>query len=308
MEKCQKYETLFEKYISGDLDDSGYKKLLDHTEECPACHSLMELHDRLSGQPWPEEIPTENEFLNMRKRVLNQIEHTKPARSKFRLKQLLPKPVLALAWSAAMLFVGFISAYNLIPETTNNGNSLLRQINYVAEANDGFSDVQNSPYIFTNVRIKSQSGDRINLSFDVSSHLEIERPKNDPLVREVLAQSLLNPSSVGTRLKAISFVRDQINPKTRDAMLFSLKNDENIAVRLKAMTALASQPKSEVITNAFIEILKKEESVQMRLIAIEYLANTGLNHEQLQQTLEESDKKTDTAIKIKAQDYLKNNN
>ena len=145
----------------------------------------------------------------------------------------------------------------------------------------------------------------VNLSFDVTTHVDTERPKNDPLVKEVLAQSLLNPSSLGTRLKAIRFAGTIFELKIKEALLFSLQNDPNIAVRLKAMSTLVNIKNDREITDVFIDILGTEESVQMRLMAIEYLAQSDMNKDKIEKTIMESDRPVDTPIKLKMNEYLK---
>jgi len=73
----------------------------------------------------------------------------------------------------------------------------------VAARNADFEDVANSPYVYSNVQVGESSGEKIRLSFDVSRHLDLDLAKSDPLVTEVLVQSLIQPASIGTKLKAI---------------------------------------------------------------------------------------------------------
>ena len=105
-----------------------------------------------------------------------------------------------------------------------------------AASNRGLTDVEDSPFTLSNVSFRRVAGDRVALDFDVTTHLATVESTGSPLVREVLAQSLLNPATVGERLKAMSLAAGLPDPRVEQAVLFALRRDESVAVRLGGPT------------------------------------------------------------------------
>ncbi len=146
---------------------------------------------------------------------------------------------------------------------------------------------------------------RIALSFDVSRHMEIIRSKDDPLVREVIAQTLLNPANPGNELKAISYSSSVFDIKLKEALIFSAQNAPILAVRIKAMSGLMNYEDDVDVQSAFLDIFQDEESVKMRLMALDYLKKSRIDKAKLQAALEQMDSGKNAAVIIKAQDYLR---
>jgi hypothetical protein len=141
------------------------------------------------------------------------------------------------------------------------------------------------------------------LSFDVSTHLELVRDKSDPLVAEILVQSLVNPAPVGTRLEAISLVRS-MEPKVRGALIAAMLEDESLPVRIAALEKLVGQPIDPATEAAFLKVLEIEESVQMRLLAIDYLAKERVAPEVLESAILAGQPEAGSALFVRAQDYF----
>ena len=150
---------------------------------------------------------------------------------------------------------------------------------------------------------KEVDPENIALSFDVTTHLEMVSQKNDPLVRDVIAQSLINPSNLGTELKAISYSEGIFDRKIKEALIFSMNKTPILAVRLKAMNNLLSYKNDPEVQEAFLKVLMDEESVKMRLMAIDYLAESQLKADSLQLIISESNAPQNPAIMIKVKDY-----
>src|SRR5262249_47934263 len=142
-----------------------------------------------------------------------------------------------------------------------------------AAANRGLADVEDSPFTYSNVSYRRLAGDRVALDFDVTTHLATVESTRSPLVREALAQSLLNPASVGERLKAISFAASGREPKVEEAVLVAFRRDESVAVRLAALTVLVGRLDDDDVRSALIVALHDDPSVQVRLAALESLAS-----------------------------------
>jgi hypothetical protein len=129
--------------------------------------------------------------------------------------------------------------------------------------------------------------------------------KDDPLVRDVLAQSLVNPSNLGNELKVISYSQGMSDPKLKEALLYSLHAAPELAIRLKAMDELQNYKNDPAVKQAFKKVLGEEESVKMRLTAIDYLAENQIPPDSLQLILSESKAAQNPAVTLKVKNYLK---
>ncbi len=123
------------------------------------------------------------------------------------------------------------------------------------------------------------------------------------IVRELLVHALLNPSSIGSRLKAMTYAASALEPKVRDALIFALHRDDNLAVRLKALTLLADNLVVPEVESAVLATLRDDESVQMRLLALEYLAGHSVDRTRIREVIEENEQPGDAALRARLTDF-----
>ena len=184
----------------------------------------------------------------------------------------------AAAAGVALLAMAFLAGRRSAGTETAK-DPLVRELGRVALASYGSHDPLESPFTYSNVRIEPTSGGRLRLDFDVSAHLELERPANDGLVAEVVAQTLLTGAAwwaAGWRLVAAA--DHLLDPRVRSALLQALTEDPSSVVRLKASP---SSPGTEVIPRSRRRrsiCFGRETSVQIRLAAIDYLTGNGVDH------------------------------
>ena len=281
---CHEYEPLIERLLAEEIGDRERDRLLHHTEGCQGCREFVDLHYRLHDAELATDLPTDAEFAGMRRTVVAQIRQEQPApafsgvRDFFR--SLVRQPALAGGLAAimvAMLAAGYVVGRDAGPAPVSLGHAdpMMVQIAQEASANRGLADVENARFLYSNVRFQETPTGEIALSFDVTRHMEVARQKDDPLVKEVLAQSLVNPTSVGTRLDAIGHAGQMVDPKIEQVLIHSMLNDENFAVRMRALNILRGYPRSAQIEEAFIMVLSGEENVQLRIQALDWLAAGG---------------------------------
>lgn len=261
MSDCARFESMIERYLASDLDPKGVSELLAHAADCETCGGLLALHGDLAeaGRSVPE--PDDADLDRRQERVLRAIG-LRRARRPLRYAALAAGVMLPLALGVVL--------GRALPRS-GSGPRLLEALHAEAASNQGLTDVEDSPFTYSNVSYSRLEGDRVALDFDVTTHLTAVESKRSPLVREVLAQSLLNPASVGERLKAMSFAA--ADPKLEKAVLFALRNDESVAVRLSALTVLVGRLDDEEVRGAMIAALRSDPSVQVRLAALESLAS-----------------------------------
>ena len=184
--------------------------------------------------------------------------------------------------------------------------SLEGSIERAAAKNLRLTQSVESPFAYSNVRLQSVDDANVRLSFDVTTHLDLVRQKDDDLVTEVLVQSLVNQESVGTRLEAIDLATStSMQPKLRDALVVAMLEDSNLAVRLRAISKLTASGSDQTTQEALLQVLRSEDSVTMRLLAIDHLTTHDVSSEALRLALEQGRPEPGTAVYAKAEKYLR---
>jgi len=307
MSKCKYAPLLYSELISDNPNAPEREKLLSHSQHCPECAQIVSIHRSLTADnAWLDE-PNESDFLSLRRQVIRKIrlqEKEEPDTSiLMRFMALLRQPALAYSMAFLLTIGAFILGQRWDQRPTAAEPGILQEIDYTAEKHFSLEQVKNSPYLFSDVRVQAMDDQQITLSFNVSTHLEMTRSINDPLVRDILAQSIINPQSEAYRLNYISYSERIIDPKIKEALLFTLENDSDLPVRLKAMTTLLDYAKDDQIEEAFLKILRQEESMQMRLLAIDYLTQNKIDGHTLERELGAATTQNNTAILMKVRAY-----
>ena len=314
---CTDIQKSMDGLLSAGEDDARMDGVLDHIEACTDCAAHFETLNRLRTEPAFDE-PEHAEFLAMRRAVLREIRNEPEPAGSFvdRIRTLFAQPTFALGLGVLMLVAGFLAGNRASsvrwPEPSSQGmtiadsseNDIVQGIQLVAAQHTQFEDVINAPIEYANVRVSDEGAGRVGLSFDVSRHIDVVVDKNDPMVSEVLVQSLLSDSSVGDKLKAIS-ATDAMDAKVKEALIRTMLNDENLGVRLRAQGRLVSLSGDRDVELALLGVLKAEDSVQMRLIAIDYLTEGNVQPELVRDAIfgEDEMPRVD-AVYVRAMQYV----
>jgi hypothetical protein len=246
------------------------------------------------------------EFEKMRAVTLNRVHRLERQKSYSSknfifdfINGLLKKPAFNIALAAGMFLIGFFINSN------NPDDSFIQDIKLTAAESENIKSSYDSPFIFSNATFKENTDGSILVNFDVSRHIEIKGSKDDPLVREVLAQSLLNSETESQRLRNIDASKSIMHPKIKEALILTMLQDNNTVVRQKSLFSLIQYPNDTEIQNALLKVLKEEESVYMRLAAIDYLSNNKIDNTLLKQELGDSALKQNNAVyeKLKQLNY-----
>ncbi|MFC2087982.1 zf-HC2 domain-containing protein [Calditrichota bacterium] len=311
MENCEFYRNLLEKLIADQISEPENDLLIKHLKTCKECSELFDAHTVLTKSASPFEDLNADDLQMMRRNVLNSIQK-KQEKSILNILQkyldylrvFIKRPELAFAAIALML--GFFLGRVLPPDENGITGGIVRQINNIAKQNIHFTDTQNSSYQYSNVSMKEIDDQNIALSFDVTTHLDVTREKKDPLVREIIAQTLMNPEGLGSRLKAISYTESILDNKIKDALIFSMQRAPLPAIRLKAMSSLMNYKNDPQVQEAFIKVLNEEKTIKMNLMAIDYLTDSNFNADTLKSVLSEIDPQKSSAVFIRAKEYIEN--
>jgi len=310
MNHYREIKKLIKKLQAGVLDPAGREQLNRYLEQHPKYKDLYRIHEVLSNSSVPLPEADTEQLSRMRAevlRIIRQKEEQVPGRWQLLIEKIRDygtRPEMAVA--AITLILGFFLGRALPPDTNTPTSDIMKTITVLAKENKKLEDIKKSPYIFSNVSMKEVGTNNISLSFDVTTHLDMVGKKDDPLVRDILAQYLLNPTNVGSELKTIAYTEGIVDRKIKEALIFSMNHAPVLAVRLKAMQRLYENKNDPQIQEAFLKVLGEEESVKMRLLAIDYLTTSQFPAEAVQKALSESEIAKSPAVLIKARKYIEN--
>lgn len=313
---CKRSEDGLASLMSGDSTSKERAEVMRHLAECEDCADLFAIHAELEDLELP--VVVEAEFLALRRDVLRSIRKETVGGARGWLRRLGIaglRPSVALAVASGALVAGFLlgrwpsadrafeRAHQEDLRRANSTQAIAGQLEFAAVRNRRVEESANSPYTFSDLQVREVDESRLALSFDVSTHLELVRDRSDPLVAEILVQSLVNPAPVSTRLEAISLVTS-MEPKVNDALVVAMLDDDSLSVRLGALEKLLGQPIDPALEAAFLKVLETEESVQMRLLTIDHLAKERVAPERIESAVLSGRPEPGSAILFRAQDYF----
>jgi len=311
MKECKDYQEMIQSYIAGEISPSDLDSLYHHCQTCPDCGQLWEVHSNLAaaGEELPQ--PPEDGLLAMRTNVLAQITRDERGRDeRARAKQaeagrirwwdlgalLRAHPAAALPVAAALVVVSIFAGRWSVSTPETGDSAILREISQQASRQAGLIDYWDTPLSYSNVNARPVEGGNLDLSFDVSRHVRFVTPMNSPVASEVLMHAILEPSAVGSKMKAMAMAPEIMDPKLKEALIFTMHNDPHLAVRMEAMSVLSKSPYDSTIQKAFMTTLREDQEVQMRLQALEYVAENRVNMNTIRRTIEEPQLDSDTAV------------
>ncbi|HEX6177417.1 MAG TPA: HEAT repeat domain-containing protein [Thermoanaerobaculia bacterium] len=142
-------------------------------------------------------------------------------------------------------------------------------------------DIEGRPDI-QNVQFLEPQGDRIGLSFDVTSRVTVTGSPNDRSMVRLLSYVLENQDTVTpSRSRAIEWVRQTYSdpqfadPEIANALAKVLRSDDHEGVRIRAAETLKTLPApvAAETRDALIDALKNDPNPAVRIKAVEALSN-----------------------------------
>jgi hypothetical protein len=312
MSDCEHFHSCL---LPEELSDSQLQELREHCRECQTCRELYELHEELAV--WGDEVRSaELEDLEaLRPEVLAKVSRQAGSSPRVAAGHSIRGPwfrgISAASAAAASLvvFVAGLAVGRSGVETPAQDAvdgipaGLARAIHADAAANQSLPDVADSRFTYSNVSFRTLDQGRVALDFDVTTHVQLVESAESAVVRDVLVHALLDPSSTGARLKAMSYAGGRMESKVKDALIFTLHQDPSLAVRLKALTILADHLDDGDVEAAVLGALQDDESVQMRLLALDYLAAHDHDRSRIREVIEENQRPGAEALKVRLAEY-----
>ena len=300
MSNCRNYQELIENILIDDISTEERKALEEHCSSCPDCAGLMDLHSNLQQMGAEVPMPQRHEMRDMREAVLAATsEDAEVARGGFlvdltKLWRAHPLPT-GLATAAVLVFMVFLGQRNT--ENYSLEDELHRQsVKSPIAQQAGLESYLDAPYSFANVTVRPGNQGQLELSFDVSRHLNIQVSQDSPLAREVLIHAILEPSSMGSRLSAMAATAAMQDDSLKEALVMTMLNDPDPTVRVNAMAVLNQYPYDQNSQEAYLQTLRQDQDVQMRLTALEELARRNVGMETIRAAVGKEDPNGTMAI------------
>lgn len=315
MKSCNQFVMLIQKVITESLSETEKQLLSTHLDSCDQCNELYEMHQSLkqTSEKLSEQMPDEAHFNVMRQRVLQSVMG-KPAlkfqihawvTGLFQRKVIRFRPVFAMVFLGIAFLLGIFSRNWLNPDYTTNEDLLIQRVRQMAIQNQSLDDVDKSPLFISQANFRRDMTGQIHLDFNVTSAVAYSGDMNDPLVQEVVTQSLINATNDGSRLDAVALSPQLMDSKVKEALIFSMLHDKNPAVRINAMGVLGRLQFDLQIQEAIIKVLHSEKTVHMRLDAIELLTQDQADVQNIQSILEDRiEHDENSSVKLKAARFL----
>jgi hypothetical protein len=300
MDECTPFFSRMVDLRNRRLSDHEQEELFAHLAHCGSCRELLEFHEDLTAAGDEFAEPSDDALAAVRRRVIDTISgEAIPHRREvvgFRRPFWRRSRFLAAAASVLILFTGIAIGRGIGRATVPETEVLIAALESRAANNLRLQDVEDSPTLISNVAVRPLGGGRVALAFDVAQHLEIQRNLDDPLVNEVLVHAMLDQSSLGSRLKAVSMASTASNGKVQEALIFAMVNDPDLPVRLRALEALTETSFDETIEEGLFHVLQHDDSMQMRLLAVEVLAQSDVSRQRLFEGMGRDDVPFDPAL------------
>jgi hypothetical protein len=266
MDRPKNHDALIDALYEGRATAEEAERLLGDISG-PELDELAEIVDTLARIDPEPTTPSAARFRAARESVLATIADSESAGRHGRLLRWMPLAA-ALAAFAVGLAVGRGNA--TAPATTE-----LTLLDLVDRGAMAASTGADSPFRFSGMHLTELDDGTLAMSVDVAAQLDLVRPKNDPLVNDILASSLIYDESLGTRLKAVRHLG--VNPRMRSALTAAALGDPDMSVRLRALERLIEQDRSAAATQeTLLAVIADEESVAMRLLALDAIEDDYL--------------------------------
>jgi hypothetical protein len=197
------------------------------------------------------------------------------------------RPAYAAVVAVGFLVIGFFigRAGQEVPQFDDG--LLAQEVTRQASLGRGLEGYWESPFTYSNVSMRPQSGHDVMLSFDVTRRLDVETTLDSPLAREVLVYAMIDPSNMGSRLEAMAAAGRSMDDRLKETLVFILLNDPSMPVRLRSLDILSRYASDPDVHDALLVSLSQDPSVQVRLLALESLASQQVDPDAIRRAIGE---------------------
>jgi len=289
MSECPRSHELIDLLVGGEA--SAIESFESHTTTCEDCRAVLQAHRKMERIGREIGEPSDADFELVRANVLaeavGRAAHRSSRDPRWWRGGWFPgaRPLAATIAGSLLLGTGFLAGRGSAVRSALDDDALLHALSAESATSGGLADYWDGRLTYTNVTVRPVDGDRLALGFDACRHVNVVAERESNLAREVLLHAILDPSSLGTRLKAVALAGETDDGRLREGVIFALHHDPEIAVRLAALEVLAQLPFDGTVQAALLQTLANDVAVQMRLRALAVLGSRRTGTELLRRTI-----------------------
>ena len=287
MSTCKNYREKRILYVYDELSEAEKSEFEVHLNTCSNCSAelaqLKKMQQTLPAQPYKEPDEATMQLLrnNISQRIRSQAIKSRNGVGNLILSLLQPAPALRIGFAMAVFAVGFfLGSRNLssqAPQQDTALESLLTANQQIQSQNSAINPLLAS---VEKISYDSQSGN-IEISYTTVNDIQLQGKVENPAVRQLLRQAILERENPTVRLHAVKAVKSlvekqtQLEPEILEALTLLINNEENLGVRLKVLNVLKALLPNPYAKATLVRILLDDPNPPMRIAALEAL----LDHE-----------------------------
>ena len=294
MHSCKQVQSIFERYLAGELLPSEKKILDQHLPSCVDCQALMNIHEELIRMQNDIVDPAAEVFQGMRSRVLGQIAGRNQSNNHSNTSRRSSPFIPALAAAALVVLGVFLGSWLAKPLSVDD--QLLDAITRQANIETSLEDSWETPLFFSNVAVRNWNGKRVSLGFDVCRNVDLTTGLNSSTASDILTHAILNSDSVGGRMRAMEIAALSTEKRLTGALIVALQQDPDQTMRISALNALARKNTDEQIQKALLGALRDDDSVQVRVLALEQLVTQNLEQAVIEAAIRQGNTESNSAV------------
>ena len=197
MKDCEKFEDGIQSLIAGNPQLKQLEELVEHCKTCPECRDLFEMHRTLADFGSRFDEMESVDLTDARRSIVEKVEAQNRRRPKSGWMASLCSPFMLRPLTATALLVIVFGLGLVASRLGSRSPSPSTDMTDKALISASLSNLQNSPYSFSNVAVRYLDRNTVSLSFDVVRRVSIVEPEHSEMVKGILMNSQFNPSFTG---------------------------------------------------------------------------------------------------------------
>ena len=316
MKSCKKFRQNLMLYYADELTPLERAEVEVHLQACPACQAeLAELKQLYAQVPQKPLIEPEESTLQVLRNVVSrriqlQAQSAAGKDSKgFHWFHL--RPVFQLGLATLLILLGFLLGqsidFSATPTTSEMTLQKLLTLNQPVQFNQGAFD----PYLGNIEKVKyDPASGTIEIFYQTINDIQLKGTLENPAVREILQQALVEETSPAVRLHAVKAIhaftstQQDLDPAIMKTLAALLKNEQNQGVRLQILKVLGKLPFTSEIKNILVRLLMYDENSAVRIEAFQILAAAKHEDQDLSNVLKSAQSDSNSYIRYSASKLL----
>ncbi len=293
-EKCNDSEELAPLFFYDDLSAEEQSQFEAHLADCVDCQDalaeLKALENEIPRRPLHE--PADDELFQLRQSLSLKMRADSQPREKNGVRWnvfgfLKPAPAFQFGFAALLLAFGFLlgresktTVPTTLPETANTF-SLEDFISANRQIQSGQTTV--NPFLAGIERLSYDPKDgTVNIHYNTMNEISLQGKFEDPMIRQMLFQAMLEEENPAVRLHAVKAANDLVShiasdPTVEATLLEVLREEQNQGIRLQTIRLIGKLPFTETIKNVLFTLFLNDQDFAVRMQAFDALETGDLD-------------------------------